>query len=256
MHVNLSRTLKALVGLLVLSFAASAQTTSIAGEVKGEDGQPLKDAWIKIDRKDIKGAYKVKTNKKGEYFHAGLPIGTYDITLEVDGKVRDKVQNVRTTMGDPKPVNFSLEGQKKQQESIAAAAASGTLTKEQARDMSPEQKAALEKAMKDRQQAMSKNKELNDAFNAGMEALKAQQYDTAITTFTKASEMDPKQHVIWANLAESLMGAAKTKTGDEQKALDNCNKALVIFQALHDNSMLEIVGIRIEELSQEVKKKR
>jgi len=52
-----------------------------------------------------------------------------------------------------------------------------------------------------------------------MEALKAQQYDTAITTFTKASEMDPKQHVIWANLAESLMGAAKTKTGDEQKAL-------------------------------------
>jgi len=44
--------------------------------------------------------------------------------------------------------------------------------------------------------------------------------------------------------------------GDEQKALDNCNKALVIFQALHDNSMLEIVGIRIEELSQEVKKKR
>src|SRR5258708_21121481 len=150
MQVNLSRTFKALVGLLVLSFAASAQTTSIAGEVKGEDGQPLKDAWIKIDRKDIKGAYKVKTNKKGEYFHAGLPIGTYDITLEVDGKVRDKVQNVRTTMGDPKPVNFSLEGQKKQQESIAAAAASGTLTKEQARDMRLGQNAALEKAMTDR----------------------------------------------------------------------------------------------------------
>ena len=44
--------------------------------------------------------------------------------------------------------------------------------------------------------------------------------------------------------------------GDEQKALDSCNKALVIFQALHDNSMLEIVGIRIDELSQEVRKKR
>ena len=44
--------------------------------------------------------------------------------------------------------------------------------------------------------------------------------------------------------------------GDEQKALDDCNKALAIFQVLHDNSMLEIVGIRIEELSQEVKKKR
>src|SRR5438876_8897781 len=113
MHAKLSRTLKALAGLLVFSLAASAQTTSIAGEVKGEDGQPLKDAWIKIDRKDIKGAYKVKTNKKGEYFHAGLPIGTYDITLEVDGKVRDSVKNVRTTMGDPKPVNFSLEARRR-----------------------------------------------------------------------------------------------------------------------------------------------
>src|SRR5258708_8209876 len=197
MQVNLSRTLKALVGLLVLSFAASAQTTSLAGEVKGEDGQHLKDAWIKIERKDIKGSYKVKTNKKGEYVHAGLPIGTYDMALEVDGKVRDSVKNVRTTMGDPKPVNFSLAGQKKQQESIAAAAASGTLTKEQARDMSPEQKAALEKAMKERQQSMAKNKELNDAFNQGMDSLKAGQFETAVTTFTKASDMYPKEHVIW-----------------------------------------------------------
>src|SRR5947208_17065478 len=101
MQVNLSRTLKALVGLLVLSLAASAQTTSIAGEVKGEDGQPLKDAWTKIERKDIKGSYKVKTTKKGEYFHAGLPIRTYDIILKVDGKVPDHVINDRTTMGAP-----------------------------------------------------------------------------------------------------------------------------------------------------------
>jgi len=263
MHAKLSRTLKALAGLLVFSLAASAQTTSIAGEVKGEDGQPLKDAWIKIERKDIKGSYKVKTNKKGEYFHAGLPIGTYDVILEVDGKVRDQVKGVRTTMGDPKPVNFSLEGQKKAQESLAKAAATGTLTKEQARDMSPEQKAQLEKAMKDRQQAMSKNKELNDAFNAGMEALKAQQYDTAITTFTKASEMDPKQHVIWANLAESLMGAAKTKTGDEQKALmakgfDAYSKALELKPddaGYHNNYALALAkGGKFPEAQAELNK--
>src|SRR3989454_9722075 len=132
MQLKLSRTLSALAGLLLFAFAASAQTSSLAGEVKGEDGQPLKDAWIKIERKDIKGSYKVKTNKKGEYFNTGLPSGTYDIILEVDGKVRAQVKNVRTTMGDPKPVNFSLEGQKKAQESLAKAAATGTLTKEQA----------------------------------------------------------------------------------------------------------------------------
>src|SRR6266702_3860646 len=114
MHEKLSRTLRALAGVLVFSLAASAQTTSLAGEVKGEDGQPLKDAWIKIERKDIKGSYKVKTNKKGEFFHAGLPLGTYDVMLEVDGKVRDQVKTLRTTLGDPKPVNFDLQKMKAQ----------------------------------------------------------------------------------------------------------------------------------------------
>ena len=43
--------------------------------------------------------------------------------------------------------------------------------------MSAEQKAALEKATKERQAAMAKNKALNDAFNAGMEAMKTKQWD-------------------------------------------------------------------------------
>src|SRR6266403_6417265 len=102
MYEKLSRTLRALAGVLVFSLAASAQTTSLAGEVKGEDGQPLKDAWIKIERKDIKGNYKVKTNKKGEYFHAGLPLGTYTVSVEVNGKTIDQltVKGVRTRLGD------------------------------------------------------------------------------------------------------------------------------------------------------------
>jgi len=226
MQLKLSSTVKALAGLMLLSFAASAQTSSLAGEVKGEDGAPLKDAWIKIERKDIKGSYKVKTNKKGEYFHAGLPLGQYDVMLEVDGKVRDQVKGIRTRLGDPTPINFDLQKSKQRQEAQSAAisarqAAGGPakLTKEEARDMSPEERAALEKAMKERQQSMAKNKELNDAFNAGMDALKGQQFDAAVAAFTKASEMDPKQHVVWANLAESLMGQAKSKTGDEQKAI-------------------------------------
>ena len=55
--------LTALVALF--TFSALAQTASLEGEVKGEDGKPLKDALIKLERKDIKGSYKVKTNKTG-----------------------------------------------------------------------------------------------------------------------------------------------------------------------------------------------
>ena len=67
------------VGVLFLAFTSFAQTSSLEGDVKGEDGQPLKGALVKIERTDIKGSYKVKTDKKGHYFHAGLPLGMYVI---------------------------------------------------------------------------------------------------------------------------------------------------------------------------------
>ncbi len=65
---------------LLLAGAALAQTGQIEGVVKDENGQPLKDALVKIERKDIKGNYQVKTKKKGDYLHAGLPLGTYRVT--------------------------------------------------------------------------------------------------------------------------------------------------------------------------------
>jgi hypothetical protein len=127
-----------------------AQTSQIEGVVKGEDGQGLKDALIKIERTDIKGNYKVKTNKKGNYLHAGLPLGQYNVAVEVNGKVVDTVNGVRTRLGEPSVVNFDLQALKAKQAAMTKAAETGQLTQEQARDMSPEQKAAIEKAMKER----------------------------------------------------------------------------------------------------------
>ena len=216
--------------LCLFAFAGSApaQTSSLEGIVKGEDGQPLKDALINIDRKDIKGHYQVKTKKKGDYFHAGLPLGTYKITVVVDGKERDSVDNVRTRLGDPLPINFDLQGQKARGEAQAKAVEAGQLPPEQARDMTPEQKAALEKQIKERAGTMKKNKDLNDSFNQGMEALKGKQYDVAVTAFNKAAEMDPKQNVIWGNLAETYSELAKGKTGAEKDA--TLNKAVEAYQ--------------------------
>lgn len=193
-----------------------AQTGAIEGDVKGPDGAGLRGALVKIERTDIKGNYKVKTDKKGHYFHAGLPLGQYNVVLEVEGKDVDRVQGVRTRLGDPVPVNFDLKAQAQKQQAMTQAAETGQLTQEQTREMSKEQREAIEKAMKERQQAMAKNKALNDAFNGGMEALKTKQYDAAVQSFTKASEMDPKQHVVWAQLAESYIGVAGSKTGQEQ----------------------------------------
>jgi tetratricopeptide (TPR) repeat protein len=204
--------------LFLLAGLGFAQTSSIAGEVKGEDGKPLRDALIKINRRDIRGNYKVKTNRKGEYFHAGLPLGNYDVILEVNGKDVDRMSNVRTRLGDPTTVNFDLQAAKQKQEALARAAETGQLSAEQTRELSSEQRAALEKATKERAQQLAKNKVLNDAFNAGMQALQAKQFDAAVEQFTKASEVDAKQHVVWAHLADAYIGQAGVKTGAEMEA--------------------------------------
>lgn len=213
----------AVAGAAAILFAglSFAQTTAISGTVKGEDGQGLKDALVKITRTDIKGNYKVKTNKKGEYYYGGLPLGSYNIVLEVNGADVDQVNGIRTGLGEPKVVDFNLADVKARRESLAKAAESGQLTQQQAKELSPEQRAAIEKQMKERQAQMAKNKELNDAFNAGVTALEAKQFDAAIQSFTKAGELDPKQHVVWARLADAYMMYGRTKTGQEQTDLYN-----------------------------------
>jgi tetratricopeptide (TPR) repeat protein len=241
--------LASLTALLALfTFGAMAQTASLEGEVKGEDGKPLKDALIKLDRKDIKGAYKVKTNKKGQWFHAGLPLGTYDVSLEVDGKTMDTVKGVRTRLGDPLPVNFDLSKMAAQRKAMEQAASTGKVTEEMSREMSKEQKDALEKAAKERAAAMAKNKELNDAFNEGMESLKAKDFPKSIAAFDRAGGMDPKQVVIWANKAEAHVGFAGTKTGEEQiaelnKGIESYNKAIELKPddaSMHNNYALAL----------------
>jgi tetratricopeptide (TPR) repeat protein len=205
----------------LLMGATWAQTSSIQGEVKGEDGKPLQNALVRIERKDIKGNYQVKTKKKGDYFHAGLPLGTYDLVVEVDGKVRDQVRGVRTRLGDPTVINFDLQALRQKQDALQRSADAGTLTQEQAREMSSEQKAAYERQLKERSQAMAKNKVLNDAFNTGMQALQAKQFDTAVESLVKASELDPKQYAVWAHLGDAYKELSATKTGAEQDALMN-----------------------------------
>ncbi len=129
--------------------------------------------------------------------------------------------------------------------------------------MSAEQKAAFEKANKERSEAMKKNKELNDAFNAGMAALQAKQFDQAVASFTKASELDPIQHVVWAQLAEAEVGDAMTKTGADhdammQKGLDAYGKALALKPddaAYHNNYALALVKAKkIQEAQGELTK--
>jgi tetratricopeptide (TPR) repeat protein len=236
---------------LMFTGASWAQFTAIEGDVKGPDGKPLVGAQILIEREDMKGTFKgAKTDKKGHYIYNGLPVGgTFTVSIFVDGQKRDSVSHQRVPLGNPLPVNFDLKAAVEEQKSIQKTLESGgQLTKEQERGMSKEQKDALEKHAKENAAAMAKNKELNDAFNTGKEAMSAKNYDAAIQAFEKGSVMDPNQNVIWANLADAYIASATSKTGDDQmasmtKGLDAYQKAIALKPddaAYHNNYALAL----------------
>jgi tetratricopeptide (TPR) repeat protein len=217
-------------GMAFLAMSAFAQITTVEGIVKGADGKPVQNAQIKIDRTDIKGSYKTKTDKKGHYIYMGLPMGTYDIAVLVEDKQVDGAKGVRTKPGDPIPVNFDLKNQEASKEQMQKAMETGTMTKEMERGMSAEQKAQMEKELKDRSEKMKKNAALNDSFNAGMTAMQAKQWDQAIASFEKAGEMDPTQTAVWGQLAEAYKNNAEGKTGADFD--NNINKSLEAYAKL------------------------
>jgi tetratricopeptide (TPR) repeat protein len=120
---------------------------------------------------------------------------------------------VRTRLGDPIAVDMNLQGQGQQ-----AGAAGGAPTPEADRSMSKEEKEKRDKLAKENEEIIKKNKALNDSFNAGKEAMLAKNFDAAVAAFQKGTELDPNQHVVWANLGDAYTGLAGTKTGAEQQA--------------------------------------
>jgi len=214
---------------LLFTGGAWAQISAIEGQVTNTDGTPAVKAEILIEREDMKGTYKgAKTDKKGHFIYNGLPLGTYTVSVMIGGEKRDFVQHVHTQLGDPVPVNFDLKKTMEANQATQKASETGTLSKEQERGLSKEAKEALEKKAKENAAAMAKNKELNDAFNAGKEAAAAKNYPAAVEAFEKGAALDPNQHVIWANLADAYVAMAATKTGDEQQAA--LGKSMEAFQ--------------------------
>lgn len=244
MFAELRRSLLFLGFISLIAGSAWAQTTTLEGDIKGPDGQPLKGAVVVLDRTDIKGHYQVKSDKKGHWLYTGLPYGKYDISCVVNGQVMDKVSGVQSKYGESTPVNFDLQKTAAAHAAQQQAANTGQAAPDVERGMSKEQKEQYEAQIKQRAEAMKKNKALNDAYNAGQDALKQADADTdkakkgadyqaAIDKFNAAGQMDANQIAIWDSLGEAYAGLARTQTGDDQTksydaAIEAYKKSLAI----------------------------
>jgi len=221
---RLIRSFAAALVLFACAAAASAQTTQISGKVtlKQADGTsaPVAGAQVDIYRTDIKQKFEIKTNKKGEYQHAGIPfVGTYTVVVSAPGASPTWQEKVRFTTQNS--LDFQLQpgdGKRPTLDEIKAAVtapgrpAGGSSGGGNAapRGESKEEKAKreeLERKVKEVEESNKKIVESNETiartFKAGNEALNAGRVDDAIAQYKEglAAREEP---ALLTNLSEAL----------------------------------------------------
>ncbi len=198
MPKSLQRFLPLLVALAALACArpALAQLSGIRGKVTGPDGKPMAGVTVVFKRQDIEGSWKVKTNKKGEYGHYGLPLGMYSVqVLDPTGKVLFTMNKVQTQPGVPIRVDINLH----------------QLQQQRMQGLTPQQLAAYKKAQAQRLKAIAENakiNQLNQLLKQNQTLAKAGQWTQAIAIMQQAANMDQGKHaLIYANLGDDYTGA-------------------------------------------------
>ena len=97
------------IGLFVLTFSAWAGTSALEGVVKDPGGRPIKGADVRIEAKNGTNFSKiVKTDSNGHYISDALAVGTYKVTLLVNGSVKASIVNAKTKAGNSTQLNFDL----------------------------------------------------------------------------------------------------------------------------------------------------
>src|SRR5580658_5736089 len=182
-------------GMALFALASFAQITGVEGVVKGPDGKPVQGAIIKIHRTDIKGDYATKgTDKRGHYIYNGLPIGTYELSLWIDGKQVDMLKGIRTSAGDPQVHDFDEKAAAAdngaKQALAQKAMETGQISEDLKRQMTPEQLKEFQKQIDAGVDKRKHNAALNDAYNAGMTALEAANATPAPPPADKAADYE------------------------------------------------------------------
>ena len=187
------------------SFAAFAQSTApVSGSVvlKKADGttEPVQGAVVEVFRTDIKGkGPTAKTNKKGEFNFAGLPLGATFVFAVSGEKISPTyMPNVRAG-ADRLVIDVSDgDGKKLTEEEVRAALATGAATSTPTSQTTAEQKKAMEERAKlEAEYAASKKKVenetsvINNALKEGNAAFNSANYDLAITKYEEGFQANP-----------------------------------------------------------------
>jgi len=99
-----------LIGVLFVAFSVSAGTSVLEGVVKDASGRPIRGAEVRIEAKNFSKI--LKTDASGRYVTDVLAVGTYQVTLIINGQVKASIRDAKTQVNKPTQVNFDLSGKK------------------------------------------------------------------------------------------------------------------------------------------------
>jgi tetratricopeptide (TPR) repeat protein len=201
--------------LILFSLEGWAQTGRLQGELFGSDGAPLPGVVVSLERTDSGGnqTYELPpSNDRGYFTHLSVAPGDYRLTFPHDGK--SYFVQARIGAGD---VEVELNLQRMTYEANEYSQVAG-IVERVVRDITEVGAGAViiaapanDEERKAREEAAGK---VRESFEAGLAALTAGDYTSAINHFSAAAEGDSNQHVIFGNL-----GVAYERSGMWPEAL-------------------------------------
>jgi len=210
--------------------SAVSQTATVKGVCKDAEGNPVADAQVTWHNDDNGRTFKLKTNKKGEYFSLGIEPGTYTVTLTKDGKDLDKVDKYHVS-SDEITLDFDLK--KSQEQAVEQTAKEKGMTTEQVKQAQEKQSEAAK---------YNENiKAANEKLNAAHTASAAGDYDTALAALNDATQLVPNEDVVWYNLGQTYAASAKKQSDAAEKtkryteAYNDLHKAIDLKQQAIQN---------------------
>jgi len=181
--------------------AAWAQTATVKGNVKDQEGKPMAGATVEWLSLDTGRKLVFKTDKGGNYFSIGVPSGIYKVTLSGPGLTqpyvaRPKFQVTLSAENNVCDIDLQKEASQGQQQ------------------MSAEEKAKREAANKENLTI----KGLNEKLSQATQQQQAGDFQGAVATLTEATNMDPTRDLLWFRLGDAeRMAAAKATDPAERK---------------------------------------
>ncbi len=195
--------------LAVGSVPAWAQSGRLEGKASGDKGEALVGYLVEIDRQGIKGQYKTKTNKKGEYVYIGLPIGDYKVTLKTPEGAFIVTLGTRITLGPDPPIDFDIAKEKAYQAE----------QQKKKIEADPNLKAQIEQQEKEAKSYTS----LKELFDQSTRLMDQKMYAEAIPFLEQALPMAKTTNI---PIVRARLGEAYHKTKNYDKALDNYQRAI------------------------------